>query len=112
MNKITLKHPFQNVTDYEAQFGFGPKVNFKKLYEECPAEFKQGHWNYRTILFNKWFFGGLTKDEYKNLQFKESDEVLQSQQVKFLRSIMTSWSCKHEEKEAVCSWLISLIIKQ
>jgi len=102
--------PFIEVSDVDAIFGFSNKQNFYAALKACPNEFFNKDTKYNQ-LFSKMFFEGLTKEEFANLKFRSSDRDTKRIRGRYLKSIMTSFELKHEDKEAVCAWLLSMIIE-
>lgn len=102
-----LQFPFIEVSDADAMFGFDNKGNYQNVLKSCPEEFFKT--TYYSELFSKIFFSGMKVSE---LNFKSSNQVIRNKQLKYLRSIMISYEPKHEDKQAVCSWILSLIINK
>lgn len=100
-----MKYPFKKVNIGE--IAFGAKVDYNKLYDDCPDEYKNE--NKFSDLFSEWFFNGLSEEKAKQLKFIDKNENKSKEQVYFLMSIMKSFEPKHEQKEAICCWLMSMI---
>jgi hypothetical protein len=97
-----LNFPFVDV-DGAAIF-LGDIPNMDEVAKACPDEFR----NYR----NKWtklaahmFFSG-----YDLRTLKWHNPALKNRQLAYFKCWLSSFAPKHEVKEAVCGWLLSLML--
>jgi len=81
----------------------------KKLLpsESVPEEFYSGH-NPWSMIVAKWFFEGLPKGTL----FIAKEGIHGEDVYKHVSSIMRSWEPKHEDKEAICAYLLSLWLER
>lgn len=105
-----LQFPFIEVNGLDIAFGFSNKLNYAQALKQCPAEFKEHDNTPYHKLFSKIFFSGMTNEEFEALKFRSEDEELVKKQFSYFRSIACSFEPKHEDKEAVCAWILSLIV--
>jgi hypothetical protein len=100
-----LQFPFQEVTDI--QVTLGQINNIKELVKATPEEFhnRRNEWNHlaETLFYKGGTLGGETN--YKNPDVSEG-------QARFIHACLKSWDFKHEHKQAVCGWLLSLMLKE
>ena len=77
----------------------------KTLLEEAEKRgFYNGYTEYNN-LFSELFFNGGKLNFKKDLDGEELSRI-----VSYLKSFMTSYEPKHEEKEAICALLLSEIV--
>lgn len=94
------KFQFQKVLGFSS-----PKIDKILLEEAKERGFYNGYTPYNK-LFSKLFFSG------GKVKFKaELNEDFRSSAWKYCRAIMGGWDSKHEEKEAVCSLIMSEILE-
>ena len=103
------EYAFPKVT--EVDFAFPTFPTNPELLEEAKA---RGFYNKDTPynrLFSSLFFHG-TKEKWEGLKLKEDvPEEFMIAAGKYMRVLMGSFAPKHEEKEAVCSMLLSEIVE-
>ena len=96
------KYEYPKITDLDLAFST-KKTDPVLLAEAIERGFFNGYTKYNN-LFNELFFKG------GKLNFKKDiSEDFIKRVVPYLRSFMTSFEPKHEEKEAICSMLLSEI---
>lgn len=109
-NMNDLQFPFIEVKGLDIAFGFSNRSNYARALKECPEQFKVHDNTPYHKLFSKMFYSGLTKNEIAALHFRSGDQLIKNKQLAYLQSIMASFEPKHEDKEAVCAWILSLIV--
>lgn len=100
---------FPDVDDVEIVFGSECSIQnetFKTLLEEAKQRgFYSGNTKYNT-LFSRLFFKGGT------LNFKDGiEDKFITKAVRYMKSVLVSYQPKHEEKEAVCSLILSELVE-
>jgi hypothetical protein len=75
--------------------------------EDIPDEFLRHDGTKWNKAFGQWFFSGFP--EGTQLQYKEGIDPEMA--MRHLRAVMTSWSPKHEHKDAACSYLLSMWVE-
>lgn len=100
---VGLEFPFHEVDDLTVMFGANIP-GFDKVIKACPPEFRQ-YRNRWTHLANSIFFGGADMSAWK-----WREPALKAKQVRYLKAWLGSFDPRHEDKEAVCGWLLSLML--
>lgn len=101
----TLKFPFHAVDRATMIFGSGIPA-YHEVLKACPPEFQayRNQWNQAA---NHIFFNGCDK---RSLKFRSGSQQVASQQWAYFRTWLGSFEPKHEDKSAVCGWLLSLML--
>lgn len=110
MVSLELQFPFVQISQAQAAFGNIP--NYSEVLEACPKEFFSNRYNEWSEFAMKIFFKGLTKDEFAQLVFKSNDANVQTAQLTYLQAWLGSYVPRHEDKEAVCGWLLSEMLTE
>jgi hypothetical protein len=105
----------QTVTGAERAFGGGDKIpygdwegsDFMPSGDDIPAEFHEFRGTKWNKLFSEWFFNGLPADA----EFVPNKGIDSERAFNHIATIMSSWTPKHEHKEAACAYLMSLWFK-
>jgi len=99
-------------TNVEALFSgnaelLGGLSNEAELARNCPAEFKQDNpWSdYAMQLF---FRGG----KLTNWKWRNTDQGHQRHQLACFRGLISTFGLKHEDKEAVAGWMLSVMLTE
>lgn len=80
-------------------------TNSQLLQEARNRKFYNGNTSYNKLFSSLFFLGG-------NLKFKNSlDENFKKEAWTYCRNLMSSFSPRHEEKEAVCAMLMSELLE-
>lgn len=100
----TLEFPFHKVDDLTMTFG-SSIPGYREVVANIPAEFKDNYRNPWCQFAGKCFFGGadLTAWKWRN-------PALKRDQLRYLKTWLGSFDPSHETKEAVCGWLLSLML--
>ena len=97
------KFKFPNVNDVDVAFSTR-RTDPKLLAEAKERGFYDGNTEYNDLFSNLFFSGG-------EVEFKKNiDEEFKSKAWPYLRSFMSSFEPKHEEKEAICAMLMSELL--
>jgi hypothetical protein len=75
------------------------------LQEAIDRKFYNGHTPYNKLFSSLFFSGGKVKFK------KDIDEEFRKKAWSYCRSLMGSFEPKHEEKEAICSMLMSELLE-
>ena len=107
---VKLEFPFVEVDLFSVAFGGIP--NYEQVVQACPDEFRRGSFrNPWCQVFSHMFFKGVKSEELSLFHFKTQDPNIAEAQMLYLRTWMGSYEPRHEVKEAVCGWLLSLMLE-
>lgn len=84
---------------------FQPKTDKTLLQEAKDRNFYNGHTPYNDLFSNLFMNGG------KVIFKKDIDEEFRKKAWSYCRCFMKSYEPKHEEKEAICSMLMSELLE-
>lgn len=82
---------------------FGGLSNERELVAQCPQAFFDGN-NPWARLASSIFFGGA---DMKAWAWKSRDEEIRKRQRSCLRAALGGFELPHEQKEALCAWMLS-----
>lgn len=93
-----------NVSELDVAFG---NVSWLPKMKDIPEEFKEHNLRNKYCAFiSKWFFIGLTKEDFETLIPKISREDI-PKALAAISACMKSFEPKHEHKEAGCAYMLS-----
>jgi hypothetical protein len=103
------------VTDAQMAFGGGELIpfgdwqssDFMPGRQDIPEEFLSHNGTKWNKLFNDWFYKGLRP----GTKFRPNKDIDPEIALRHLNTITSSWTPKHEHKEAAVSYLMSLWFK-
>lgn len=87
---------------------FGGLSNEEELARQVPEVFRRAG-NPWSELVNSIFFGGADTTSWS---WKASDPETRKRQVACLRGALSGFGLSHEEKEAVCGWMLSEMLTE
>lgn len=102
------KFPFAPVTDVQVVFGGIP--NYDEVLAACPKEFRD--FNPWSDLAEKIFFFGLREDAIRKIGIKATSQEEADMKWAYFRTWLGSFAPKHQDKVAVCGWLLSLMLAE
>ena len=108
---MSLSFPFAPVSDVDLAFGGIP--NYDEAMKACPSEFiREWSDNPWYDLAEKIFFFGSKKEELCKFKFRATSQEEVDMMWAYFRTWLGSYRPKHEDKIAVCGWLLSLMLTE
>lgn len=101
-----IEFPFHVVDNLTMMFGSNIP-GYQAVIDACPPEFKDNYRNQWCALAERIFFGGANMQSW---HWRNS--ALKSEQLRYLKTWLGSFEPQHETKEAVCAWLLSLMLTE
>lgn len=99
---VALRFPFVEVSQMDTMFGGIP--NMREVIAAVPAEFNRYNNPWCEAASSLFFHGGEVKVT------KAANPEQAAAMLRYLKTWMGSFEPRHEEKEAVCGWLLSLMM--
>lgn len=99
-----LEFPFHAVDNLTMMMGVNIP-GYKAVIDACPAEFKDYYRNPWCQFAEACFFGGADMRSWK---WRSAE--LKPDQLRYFKTWLGSFEPSHQTKEAVCGWLLSLML--
>lgn len=106
--QVALEFPFAPVTKADEVFGGIP--NYDEVLKTCPDEFRH-NWQDSPWcdVVEHMFFHGVKPEEQDQFQIRAASQKECDMKMSYFRTWLGSFQPKHEDKIAVCGWLLSLM---
>ena len=99
---------FEKAHLFAGKPGFlGGLSNERELVRHCPADFKRG--NKWTKAASTIFFRGADPSKWA---WRTTDRGERQKQLACLRGALMGFDLKHEDKEAICGWMLSEMLTE
>lgn len=105
INLIPEIKPFDDAPGYKDLYEKHVPENFKRTrHFQNPSAGSPEFWDERVT--NLFFNGGNIGDRREGVPSETYNRV-----IRYFKNVMGSWTPQHEEKTALCAWLLSLVCK-